>query len=245
MQAGYAITLDGESFLLISVRHACVLAEDAMEDRIVRRARENGFIPGTAAGYRNAFTCHPLSLGVYAPEPLTPRPQVGGLIHATVDAGGDGKYAELDEHGRYRVRFAFPETVVLADSDSVSEGNFSIPLRMAQAHAGSSSGIHFPLLKGVEVLVACTDADPDRPVILSALPNPEHPSVVADKNPDENLMQTPGGHAISMLDTEGKKNMTMSTPGGHKIIMNDESGNSEIRLESPGGGSYIRLKQNS
>jgi type VI secretion system secreted protein VgrG len=243
MQAGYAITLGGESYLLTWVRHACVMAEDTLEDRVVRRAREHGFVPGTATGYRNSFTCHPQSVGGYAPLPLSPRPVVNGVLHAVVDAAGDGEYAMLDGHGRYQVKFAFPESVVLADSDQVTEGNFSIPLRMAQPHAGTSSGIHFPLLKGVEVLVACTDGDPDRPVILSALPNPAHPSVVADKNQDENLVQTPGGHKISMIDTEGRKNMTISTPGGQQIIMNDKEGERELRLQSPLGGGYIRLKE--
>jgi uncharacterized protein involved in type VI secretion and phage assembly len=159
-----------------------------------------------------------------------------------VDAAGEGKYAELDNQGRYRVKFFFPESVVLADSNDVTEGNFSVPLRMAQAHAGESSGIHFPLLKGSEVLVAFTDADPDRPVILSALPNPSHPSVVSDENLDVNMMRTPGGHKFSMTDTDGKKQMSMETPGGHKIILHDEKGKQELRLQSPDGSNF-RLRQ--
>lgn len=219
LQAGYAVTLGGESFQLLSVRHACNLAGDEIEERIVRRARQAGFIPGTAQGYRNAFVCHPRSSGSYAPECVTPRPSIPGLVHARVDASGDGKYAELDEHGRYKVMFFFPEKVIHTDADDPSEGNRSIPLRMAQAHAGQSSGIHFPLLKGVETLVAFTDGDPDRPVIVSAIPNPEHPSVVTDKNQQTNMIQT---------------------PAGHKITIHDEDGKGEIKMESS-GGCYIRL----
>jgi type VI secretion system secreted protein VgrG len=214
LQAGYAVTLDGESFQLVSVRHACVLAGDEMEERIVRRARQAGFVPGTAQGYRNAFVCHPLAAGPYAPECETPRPSVPGLVHARVDASGDGKYAELDKHGRYKVMFFFPEKVIHTDADDPSEGNRSIPLRMAQAHAGQSSGIHFPLLKGVEALVAFTDGDPDRPVILSAMPNPEHPSVIADENQQSNMIRTPGGNVITMVDTEGKREIRIESPGG-------------------------------
>lgn len=243
LQAGYAITLDGESFQLLSVRHACNLARDEKEERFVRRARQAGFIPGTAQGYRNAFTCHPLSLGAYAPECETPRPSIAGLVHAQVDASGDGAYAELDEHGRYKVMFFFPEKVIHTDADDPSEGNRSIPLRMAQPHAGQSSGIHFPLLKGVEALVAFTDGDPDRPVILSAMPNPEHPSVVADENQQSNMIATPGGHKINLTDTEGKQNFSMETPGGHKIIMHDEGGKRELKLQSPCGGSYLRIRE--
>jgi len=242
LQAGYKIALGGEDFLLLSVRHTCNLAGDEMEERMVRRARQAGFVPGTVQGYRNTFVCHPLASGAYAPECATPRPTVPGLVHAKVDAAGDGKYAELDKHGRYKVMFFFPEKVIHSDADDPAEGNRSIPLRMAQSHAGQSSGIHFPLLKGVEVLVAFTDGDPDRPVIVNALPNPEHPSVVADTNQQTNLIQTPGGHKISLTDTAGQKNLTLETPGGHKIIMHDELGKRELRLQSPGGG-HIRLHE--
>jgi type VI secretion system secreted protein VgrG len=214
-----------------------------MEERLVRRARQAGFIPETAQGYRNTFTGHPLGSGAYAPEWAIPRPNMPGLIHARVDASGDGEYAELDDHGRYKVMFFFPEKVIHTDAADPAEGNRSIPLRMAQSHAGESSGIHFPLLKGVEVLVAFTDGDPDRPVIISALPNPEHPSVVADKNQESNMIQTPGGHRISLTDTEGQKNFTMATPGGHKIVMHDEAGKQELRLESPCGGHYLRIRE--
>lgn len=243
LQAGYAVTLGEESFQLVSVRQTCNLAGDDLEERMVRRARQAGFVPGTVQGYRNAFVCHPLALGPYAPEWTTPRPCISGLVHAQVDASGEGKYAELDEHGRYKVMFFFPEKVIHTDADDPSEGNRSIPLRMAQPHAGESSGIHFPLLKGVEALVAFTDGDPDRPVILSAMPNPAHPSVVAAKNERENMIQTPGGHKINLTDTEGKENMTMETPGGHKIVMNDEGGKREIRLQSPCGGHYLRIRE--
>lgn len=242
LQAGYSITLDGESFQLISVRHACNLAGDAKEEQAVRRARQAGFVPGTAQGYRNAFACHPLALGPYAPECETPRPSVQGLVHARVDASGDGKYAELDKEGRYKVMFFFPEKIIHTDADDPAEGNRSIPLRMAQPHAGASSGIHFPLLKGVETLVAFTDGDPDRPVILSAMPNPEHPSVVVDENEQTNMIKTPGGHKINLSDAKGAEKMSMETPGGHKIIMDDTGGKRELRLQST-GGAYIRLHE--
>ena len=243
LRAGYAVSVDKESFQLLSVRHVCNLAENEFEERMLRRARQAGFIPGTAHGYRNAFTCHPLALGAYAPECETPRPAVPGLVHARVDAGGDGEYAELDEHGRYKVMFFFPEKVFYTDNGDPAEGNRSIPLRMAQAHAGESSGISFPLLKGVEVLVAFTDGDPDRPLIVSALPNPKYPSVVVDKNQQINMISTPGGHKISFTDTDGKEDLTMATPGGHKIVMNDEGGKRELRLQSPCGGNYIRIRE--
>ena len=241
LQPGYTMTLGSEEFQLVSVRHSGVFAEDALEERMVRQARQAGFIPGIAQGYSNEFVCHPTEVGTYAPPLHTPRPTIAGLVHAQVDASGDGQYAELDSHGRYKVNFFFPEKVIHKDADDPSDGNRSIPLRMAQAHVGSASGIHFPLLKGAEVLVGFTDGDPDRPLILSAMPNPEHPSVVAEDNHQLNMIQTPGGHSISMTDTEGEKNMTLGTPGGSKVIMHDEIGKKELRLQF--GGHYLRLTE--
>lgn len=243
LQAGYAVTLGKESFQLVSVRHACTLAADEQEERIVRRARQAGFIPGAAQGYRNAFTCHPLDLGPYTPECETPRPSIQGVVHATVDASANGEYAELDSEGRYKVNFFFPEKVFHSDGGAAAEGNRSIGLRMAQAHAGESSGIHFPLIKGVEVLVGFTDGDPDRPLILNALPNPQHPSIIVDENQQSNMIGTPGGHKINLTDTDGKESMSMETPGGHKIIMSDEAGKRELRLQSPCGGHYLRIRE--
>ncbi|MDR2800178.1 MAG: type VI secretion system Vgr family protein [Desulfovibrio sp.] len=244
LQAGYSITLNGDSFQILSVRHACNLTESTADEKLLLRAAGLGFeAAGLGKGYRNTFVCHPLELGSFAPECRTARPVVAGLTHAVVDAGGSGKYAELDKYGRYKVKFFFPEKVIAADAEVSQDGNWSVPLRMMQSHAGSGSGIHFPLLKGVEVLVAFTDGDPDRPVILGALPNPEHPSVVADANHQVNMIQTPGGHSISLTDTEAKKEISLKTPGGHGLSMRDESGKREILLQSPCGGSYIRIRE--
>jgi type VI secretion system secreted protein VgrG len=244
MQAGHAFSLSGERFQLITVRHVCNQAGDTEDEKLLLRAADLGSgLDGAEKGYRNSFICHPLALGPFAPELRAGRPSVGGLVHAKIDASGSGAYAELDKDGRYKVKFFFPEKVIAADAVVEQDGNYSIPLRMMQAHAGASSGIHFPLLKGAEVLVAFTDGDPDRPVIMGAMPNPEHPSVVVDESSRENIIKTPGGHTISLTDTEGKKNMTLETPGGNKIVMNDEAGKRELRLQFPGGGGFIRLHE--
>jgi uncharacterized protein involved in type VI secretion and phage assembly len=68
------------------------------------------------------------------------------------------------------------------------------------------------------VLVAFTDGDPDRPVILGAMPNPEHPSVVADENQQDNVIRTPGGNSITMKDTEGQRELRMTSADGLSSI---------------------------
>lgn len=219
LQVGYSVSINNEDYQLITLKHTCNLASDEMETRLLERASQAGFVINSAKGYNNEFYCHQQSLGAYAPPIQTVRPSISGVVHAKVDAAGAGDYAELDEHGRYKVEFFFPEKVVYSDSDNPADGNRSIPLRMAQPHAGEKSGIHFPLLKGVEVLVMFTDGDPDRPFILSAMPNPEHPSVIDDTTQESNKIATPGGNAITMLDSVGKREIKIEIAGGGYIRM--------------------------
>ncbi|MDR1777090.1 MAG: type VI secretion system Vgr family protein [Desulfovibrio sp.] len=247
LRAGYAVALDGEKYQILRVRHRCRRPDDELGGEILEKARGLGLLSEKEgdgkAGYGNDFVCHPLSAGPYAPERRTPWPVMPGVLPAVVDAAGDGEYAEMDDEGRYKVKFFFPEKVFRADAEVTTDGNNSIPLRMMQEHAGQNSGIHFPLQKKVEVLVAFVNGNPDRPVILGALPNPEHPSVVVDKNRQNNVIRTPGGQAISMTDTVGKKELSLKTAGGHGITMRDENGKRELRLQSPCGGNYIRIHE--
>ncbi|MDR1685789.1 MAG: type VI secretion system tip protein VgrG, partial [Desulfovibrio sp.] len=172
LRAGYTVGLDKERYLLVRVRHRYVMSRDNLEEDIIERARRFGFLSeGAAPGYRNEFACRPLTAGPYVPEKRTPGPVIAGVVHAEIDAAGSGEYAELDKHGRYKVKFHFAEKVFFADGSDPGDGSNSIPLRLMQAHAGEQSGIHFPLLKGVEVLTAFVNGDPDRPILLGCLPN--------------------------------------------------------------------------
>ncbi len=213
LQSGYSIHLDDEDFQLISIEHSYTYSRDNREERMIRYARKAGFIPTTTEGYRNSFTCHPLDVCAYAPPMTIMPPRISGFIAAKVDAAGDGQYAELDDHGRYKVKFFFPEKVIYMDADDPTEGNFSVPLRMIQSHTGKDSGIHFPLLKGAEILVGFSGGNPDRPIIMGALPNPDNPSVVSDTNQQENVIKSPGGSSITFVDTKGVREILMESHG--------------------------------
>jgi type VI secretion system secreted protein VgrG len=212
LRAGCTFALDAEKYLIMRVRHRCVMPRDSLEERIVERARQGGFFPGgTASGYGNVFVCRPLGAGPYVPEKRTPRPVIAGIIHAGIDAAGSGDYAELDKHGRYRVKFPFAEKVFYADTDKPGDGNNSVPLRLMQTHAGSGSGIHFPLLKGVEVLIGFIKGNPDRPVILGCLPNASIASPVVDVTGHTNVIRSPAGHGMTLVDTKGKQELRLES----------------------------------
>src|SRR5262249_27870817 len=114
--------------------------------------------------YRADFKAIPKSVP-FRPLRATPRPNIGGVMHAHVDSDGAGQYAQIDQLGRYRVRMPFD------GSDNAGSGA-SRWIRMAQHYSGPGYGSHFPLHKGAEVLLVHVDGDPDRPIIVASIPNP-------------------------------------------------------------------------
>ncbi|MBI4955047.1 MAG: type VI secretion system tip protein VgrG [Myxococcales bacterium] len=135
----------------------------------------------------------------------TPWPRAHGLEHARVDGAADGDYAQLDDQGRYRVKLLFDE------NDSPA-GEASALLRLMQPHGGAPEGCHFPLRKGTEVLVAFVEGDPDQPVLVGAVPNPETPSTVTDANNTQNVIQTGGKNRIEVEDKAGSEYVVLYSP---------------------------------
>jgi type VI secretion system VgrG family protein len=165
---------------------------------------------GTEHAYANEFRAIPWTTP-YRPPRVTPKPRVHGVIPGIVEAAAKSKYAELDEDGRYHVRFIF-------DTSGAEEGQASRPIRMAQPHAGPNYGFHFPLRSGVEVILTCIDGDPDRPIIAGAVPNPQTPSTVEAANARRNVIRTGGGNEINIDDTEGEERIKISTPYGGSTL---------------------------
>jgi type VI secretion system secreted protein VgrG len=132
-------------------------------------------------------------------------PRIDGYETADVDGPLDSDYAQLDEHGRYLIRFH-------ADESLGEDGKVSTWVRMMQPHAGSPEGVHFPLRKGTEVLVAFLCGDPDRPVILGAVPNAVTPSVVTESNHTQNRLFTGGGTTLEIEDLAGEQYVHGYTP---------------------------------
>jgi type VI secretion system secreted protein VgrG len=162
--------------------------------------------------YRNSFSSIVADIQ-FRPEAITPKPRISGTLTAKIDAEGSGEYAEIDPQGRYKVILPF-------DISGLKDGKASAPLRMAQSYAGSNHGMHFPLHKGTEVLLTFIDGDPDRPIIQSAIPNPENPSPVNVNN------QTMAA---------------ITTAGGNKIHIEDKTGTERILMHSPNQKSFIRI----
>lgn len=217
IRPGYLFTLQrhysqvfNTQYLTTSVQH-----EGSQERYLVSGLGLGGLEAPEGLFYRNRFTCIP-GTTQFRPERATPRPRIAGSLSARIDAAGSGQYAELDEHGRYKVIMPF-------DMSGRKDGKASAWLRMMQPYAGQGMGFHAPLHKGTEVLLSFIEADPDRPVIAGAIPNPETPSPVNDANQTQTRLVSGSGNVIHMEDQEGKQ----------RILMHSPSGTSFLRLGAP------------
>jgi len=160
--------------------------------------------------YFNNFSCIPAD-AQFRPERLAEKPKLKGTLNGTVDAGGDGEYAEIDDEGRYKIKLPFDQ------SDS-ADGKASRWVRMAQPYAGADYGMHFPLHKGTEVLLTFIDGDPDRPIISGTVPNPETGSPVTGANQTQSMIRTAGGNQIRIEDSNGGQQIHMSSPTKGSIV---------------------------
>ncbi|MGD9971504.1 MAG: type VI secretion system Vgr family protein [Desulfatirhabdiaceae bacterium] len=212
VRPGYLFTLDrhyrrefNRSYLTVSVHH-----EGSQERYLISGLGIQNLADGDNLFYRNTFMCIPSDIQ-FRPERKAPKPQISGSLSAKIDAAGSGQYAELDEHGRYKVIMPF-------DLSGRSGGKASAYLRMMQPYAGPGMGFHAPLHKGTEVLLTFIEADPDRPVIAGAIPNPESPSPVNSDNQTMSVIQTGGQNKIAIEDAEGSERILMHTPKKDSFI---------------------------
>jgi type VI secretion system secreted protein VgrG len=143
-------------------------------------------------GYRASFEAIPLDVQ-FRPASSTPWPSIHGVMHAHVDSDASGQSSTLDTHGRYRVRLPF-------DGTGNKGERASCWVRMAQSYAGTGYGSHFPLHKGAEVVLAFLDGDPDRPIIVGAVPNAHTPGPSARPNATQSVMHSASGVRVVMED---------------------------------------------
>lgn len=145
---------------------------------------------------------------------LLPRPKVTGTMTARVtSAKANDIYAWQDASGLYRVKFD-------ADRDSKSQGQESMPVRLAKPYGGDVYGFHFPLIQGTEVAIAFHEGDPDRPYIAHAMHDSRHVDHVTEKNSTRNVIRTPTNNKLRMEDKRGEEHIKLSTEYGGKTQLN-------------------------
>ncbi|XXX75816.1 type VI secretion system tip protein TssI/VgrG [Sorangium sp. So ce134] len=192
-----------QAYLVTEIRHRgreADLAGDARE----RGAEAEAAVEEGAELYHCELRAVEASRHHLVPS-MTRWPRVSGTVRARIDGEAESEHAQLDEHGRYRVR-------LLLDESGLPDGAASTYLRMLQPHAGNPEGMHLPLRKGTEVQVAFLRGDPDQPVIVGAVPNAMTPSPVTLANRTQNVVQTGGRSRLEIEDQQGSEYVALSTP---------------------------------
>ncbi|MFO0617005.1 MAG: type VI secretion system tip protein TssI/VgrG [Polyangiaceae bacterium] len=115
--------------------------------------------------YSNALRAEPRSR---LPRPEAPRRPVCQFVETATVVGPAGSEIHTDEHGRVRVQFHW-------DLDGQRDERSSCFVRCAQAWSGVAWGTQFIPRVGMEVVVTFVGGDPDRPLVLTTVPNVEHP----------------------------------------------------------------------
>jgi type VI secretion system secreted protein VgrG len=147
-------------------------------------------------------------------------PLVLGTLTSKIETTG-GDYAYLDDQGRYRLKNLF-------DVDDTKEGEASHPVRMMQPSAGANYGMHFPLHAGTEVLVACMNGDPDRPVILGSVANPATTSPVTSANASQHTVRTFAGNELTMDDLADSEKINLHTKDQKNILSLDANSDGHL-----------------
>lgn len=158
---GFKFTLqrhfqDDGTYILTGVQHVC-------KQNLVYRSSQTGG-SGTEFTYQNYFTCIPSGVP-FRPPQITPKPVVRGSQTAVVTGPG-GEEIYTDKYGRIKVQFFW-------DRDGKFNEDSSCWVRVATNWAGKNWGmITIPRI-GQEVLVDFMEGDPDRPLVVGGVYNPD------------------------------------------------------------------------
>ena len=147
---------------------------------------------GGGASYHNEIESIAYSTE-YRPPVRARWPRITGLMHARIDAEAVSSAAPINGEGLYRVVLPF-------DLYGAGGGRASRWIRKAEPYAGGEYGMHFTLHVGTEVLLAHQDGDPDRPIIVAAVPNPSASSPVRQDNATRSAIRTRSGILLDFED---------------------------------------------
>ncbi|MBK9265893.1 MAG: type VI secretion system tip protein VgrG [Polyangiaceae bacterium] len=166
----------------------------------------------------------------FRPAMITPKPRIHGLQVARVTAEesgvvtiGDGVVStppdiHCDEYGNVRIRFPWDQRKPEENTPS------SDWVRVAHFWAGSDYGAQHVPRVGHEVLVAFMQGDPDRPVIVGRVYNPQSPPPYPPTASAKAKTQTTWKSASSSV--------TERTEGFNEFRFTDYTGEQEVYLQA-------------
>ncbi|MFQ5570023.1 MAG: type VI secretion system Vgr family protein [Rhodothermales bacterium] len=226
-RSGYLFTMENhyrgdfnEDYLLVWIRHQGsqrhAIGLDALPG--VSPIATAALVPQLTQTYHNEFRCQSASQA-FRPERRTPVPQIPGIMIADTEHPDENAddYGHIDDQGRYRARMKF-------DLSDTPAADATLPLRMKQPYSGPGYGVHFPNHHKTEMVWACVNGDPDRPVVLGTVPNPNEGSPSTVSNKWQSVIRTWGQNELTFDDKVGEENIYMFATKDHTVVVtNDES----------------------
>lgn len=229
----------GDTFSLDAALLSVNLSGDYLITRLRHRASQKAGegVAGEDLAYSNEASLIRRETPYRPAQP--PRPQLPMTFTARIEAGGP--YAQLDEQGRYRLRPHF-------DREEKTHAQASIPIRRLTPYGGppgeQPTGLHLPLRDGAEVLLSCLNGDPDRPMIVGSVPNPQTASPVTSANAHQNRLRTAGDNELCLDDKIEQEAITLRTFAGHNLLqLNAAALGHQIRLASEQGAMQWQAKK--
>jgi type VI secretion system secreted protein VgrG len=185
------IRLEGE-YVLTEVTHSARVGDTL----------RSGSNKEDAMSYSNSFVALPKDV-TFRPARVTPKPVVPGSQSAQV-VGPAGEEIFIDKYGRVKVQFHW-------DREGKRDADSSCWVRVAWGWAGRHWGMMSVPRIGQEVLVDYLEGDPDKPIIVGSVYNPNQ-MPVPHENSQESIKtrsywksnSTPGGVGYNMIRFEDK-----------------------------------------
>lgn len=211
------------------------LRSDCNDTYLITSVNHTGSYASLAGGsdlatYSNEFSLLPSRrAALYAPQKNHRPKSINGIITAPIEANGSD-YASLDERGRYKIRFPF-------DTSDCKNHEASKYIRLAQPYSGANYGIHFPSHEGTEMVLACIDGDPDKPLGIGTVPNANTASPVSSNNKEQSIIRTAGNNEIILDDSIEKQKIKITTATKNTAIFDDE--NKLILIQTADGNKLI------
>ena len=199
----------GQRFTPYEVAHPEQAYEPHVVIRIAHEAEDSSYeTGGNPPRYANRMVAMPARVPATPPR-ASARPRIDGVQVALV-AGPPSEEIHTDQYGRIKLKFPW-------DRRAAGDGSDTCWVRVAQAWAGASWGAQLIPRIGMEVLVAFLEGDPDRPVIVGAVPNPINKTPY--RLPDNKTRMT-------------IKSKTYNGAGFNELSFEDASGREEIYLHA-------------
>jgi type VI secretion system secreted protein VgrG len=187
----------------------------------VIRVEHEGHHPELSGGaardvYENRFACVPAGV---TPRPKRPKRRLQQVMETAIVTGPAGQEIHTDEHGRIKVQFHW-------DREGRRNEHSSCWIRTMQAWAGTGWGFQFIPRIGMEVMVAFLAGDTDRPMVIGATYNAEHPPpfpLPINKTKSGIVTQTSRGgggyNELSFEDRAGRERVHLHAQRDHEEVV--------------------------